>query len=77
MPIITIAWLTIFGLNMYCWFWLLDFDECMDGVCDSNATCTNTDGSYTCACREGYMGDGFSCECKHQPYHQKITRELN
>ena len=24
--------------------------------------CTNTDDSYICACKEGYTGDGHSCQ---------------
>ncbi len=42
---------------------LTDIDECADNThdCDSSATCTNTDGSFTCACNEGYTGDGKSC----------------
>ena len=39
-------------------------DECSTGsyVCDINANCTNTDDSYICACKEGYAGDGNSCQ---------------
>ena len=29
--------------------------------CHSNATCNNTDGSYTCTCNFAYSGDGFTC----------------
>ena len=31
--------------------------------CHVNATCTNTngEGSYTCACLDGFTGDGFNC----------------
>ena len=40
-----------------------DIDECADGTdtCDPNATCTNTAGSFSCACNPGYMGDGLVC----------------
>ena len=38
-----------------------DIDECSGGVCDSNAMCNNTDGSYICTCNTGYSGDGLSC----------------
>ena len=40
-----------------------DNDECSLGTdnCDANATCTNTAGSFTCACNSGYSGDGTSC----------------
>jgi len=30
-------------------------------VCHVNAVCTNTVGSYQCACEEGYDGNGFLC----------------
>ena len=49
-------------------FLLLDADECVnDTVCDSNASCTNTNGSYLCICDEGYIGNGLICEgtCMH------------
>ena len=40
-----------------------DVDECELGVhtCDSNASCTDTDGSFNCACIDGFEGDGFNC----------------
>ena len=44
-------------------FMLLDVNECSGGSnpCDPNAMCTNTDGSFTCACMDGFTGDGDSC----------------
>lgn len=41
----------------------LDYDECLNGThdCDSNATCTNTLGSYLCECEDGFTGDGRAC----------------
>ena len=29
--------------------------------CDNNAACTDTEGSYTCACLDGFEGDGLTC----------------
>ena len=42
---------------------LADIDECATDVdnCDTNANCTNTPGSFTCACNLGYSGDGLTC----------------
>ena len=43
---------------------LADIDECASpetNECDTNAECSNTEGSYTCSCRVGYTGDGRSC----------------
>ena len=41
----------------------LDVNECDAGShsCHTHATCTNTEGSYTCACNNGYSGDGTTC----------------
>jgi N-acetylneuraminic acid mutarotase len=37
-----------------------DVDECGLGLhdCHPQAICTNTDGSFSCHCRKGYIGDG-------------------
>ena len=44
-------------------YFISDDDECTTGEddCDDNAICTNTVGSFTCACKLGYIGDGKSC----------------
>ncbi|MCA9514349.1 MAG: cadherin-like domain-containing protein, partial [Myxococcales bacterium] len=40
-----------------------DVDECATGTpCDDHATCGNTDGSFTCTCADGWVGDGVTCE---------------
>ena len=44
-----------------------DDDECLspnDNNCDTNAACTNTQGSFSCACNPGYSGDGQTCTGK-------------
>ena len=43
---------------------LTDIDECASpetDECDTNAECSNTEGSYTCSCRVGFTGDGKNC----------------
>ena len=41
----------------------VDVDECSNnnGGCNADATCQNTEGSFTCTCKPGYSGDGFNC----------------
>ena len=45
-----------------------DLNECAgdnNNDCHTQATCTNTAGSYTCECKPGFAGDGKKCEtCK-------------
>ena len=51
--------------------YFLDIDECTletDNCDATNAVCTNTDGSFTCACNAGFTddnNDGTACtgEC--------------
>ena len=43
----------------------LDTNECLqNSTCHPNATCTNTEGSFVCACNIGYDGDGIACSGK-------------
>jgi hypothetical protein len=42
-----------------------DNDECAVGggnTCSPNANCANTGGSFTCACKDGFLGNGTFCE---------------
>ena len=50
----------IFKLMLF----FLDIDECIasPSVCDVNANCSNTRGSYYCTCKVGYTGDGKTCQ---------------
>ena len=43
-----------------------DINECLGGLsdCDRRALCKNTEGSYTCTCTDGTLGDGKSCTSK-------------
>ena len=43
-----------------------DVNECLllESKCHTNASCTNTDGSYRCGCYSGFFGDGFNCTSK-------------
>ena len=45
-------------------FIMPDFDECSlePSPCDENADCTNTDGSYSCTCKQGFTRNGPVCE---------------
>ena len=45
---------------------VVDIDECdtENGGCSSAATCTNIVGSFTCECKTGYTGGGFTCDGK-------------
>ena len=40
-----------------------DINDCALGThtCHKDAVCTDTTGSYSCTCKEGYAGDGESC----------------
>ena len=44
-------------------YFITDVDECTYGThnCHQDATCQNTDGSFTCTCKSGYTGNGTDC----------------
>ena len=45
-------------------FCVVDINECdldLDN-CDENAACTDTDGSFTCECKDGFSGNGTVCQ---------------
>nr|XP_058947363.1 protein kinase C-binding protein NELL2-like [Pocillopora verrucosa] len=52
-----------------------DIDECTKKTygCDVNAECHNTEGSFFCKCKAGYVGNGQNCaeilDCAQTPCH--------
>ena len=36
-----------------------DINECSSGPCVSGAKCEDVDGSFSCSCSTGYVGDGL------------------
>ena len=52
--------------SYYDLFFYIDIDECLREPCDVNAGCLNTAGTFYCKCKEGYTGDGYSCEGKYK-----------
>ena len=42
-----------------------DINECAIGTpCGANAICTDTFGSFSCQCNQGFTGDGVTCNSK-------------
>ena len=54
---------------------LTDSDECNTSVsvCDVNADCKNTLGSYRCSCKAGFSGDGHTCKGEKKFYQKKCS----
>jgi hypothetical protein len=41
----------------------IDINECeTTKPCHKDAICTDTIGSYTCKCKNGFEGDGINCK---------------
>ena len=58
----TITRQTFHSFTIFCV--VTDIDECTTNAhdCHLDATCSNTDGSFTCSCNQGYSGDGKQCD---------------
>ncbi|XP_073251470.1 angiopoietin-related protein 7-like [Porites lutea] len=58
-----------------------DIDECSASspVCDINANCFDTLGSYNCTCKAGYTGDGKTCQAfyKSCAEHYKAGQRIS
>nr|XP_058947361.1 protein jagged-2-like isoform X3 [Pocillopora verrucosa] len=56
-----------------------DIDECSTKThgCDANAVCHNTEGSFICKCKAGYVRNGQNCveilDCALNPCHNEGT----
>ena len=47
-----------------------DFNECDSDPCAMNATCENTESSFSCSCNDGFNGDGLTlCEGEQALYY--------
>ena len=66
----------------------VDINECTvpSHNCDANATCSNTDGSFTCECNDYYTGSGTECtfcnsatscgaDCTHCPVQSPYCKD--
>lgn len=54
------------------WIYISDINECAtdaDSCHITLATCTNTEGGYTCQCIPGYEGDGIVCSGEYPCFH--------
>ena len=67
-------------INVYCHskrfgYSYTDADECNTSVsvCDVNADCKNTLGSYRCSCKAGFSGDGHTCKGEKKFYQKKCS----
>ena len=60
-----------FSYHFFTWVHVVyfsDMDECVHTLeylgCSPNSFCINFIGSFFCACKEGYLGDGRTCQSK-------------
>ena len=48
---------------MQCAHLLADIDECQDNNGGCSQDCSNTEGSYSCSCKEGYQLQSDNANC--------------
>ena len=61
-------------------FFSSDIDECATGAdndCSPDASCTNTPGSFTCACNQGYTGEGVMCSGKISIFTHTSSNDIS
>ena len=53
-------------LTLYHFLYITDIDECASGNGGCGGECTNTEGSFSCSCRDGFTlnSDGRRCDGK-------------
>jgi len=58
---------------LYELFVFLDINECAVGKssCSANAICLNSPGSFTCSCKQGFIGNGSQCDGNVSKYRAK------
>src|SRR6218665_1068435 len=49
-------------LFCFCYFFILDLDECLANPCGANAQCLNTLGSFKCECPSKFLARGGNAE---------------
>jgi len=59
----------------------IDINECStnNGGCSTNALCTNNPGSFSCSCKNGFDGNGTTCNGNDffvSFFFQKTERDL-
>lgn len=56
---------------------MVDIDECSEGASGCDQDCHNTQGSYVCSCRQGFIlqQDGHTCKGEHK-YLFLIIKEI-
>ena len=51
-------------------YFFADIDECSQSAeCGRYEWCVNTEGSFTCVCKEGFAVMGATCEGKARHHH--------
>ncbi|CAB4040547.1 neurogenic locus notch homolog 1-like, partial, partial [Paramuricea clavata] len=57
----------------------IHINECLENThdCDKNTTCTNTEGSFNCSCKNGYRGNGTLCKDKNECLENSHDCDIN